>query len=117
VTYQDVVVILCTIAGWQRGQLAQRSDARKIYARHVDGQPWSAIQIATAAGVCAALDLSVAGTLPRKGFLRQEQIGFDDFIANRFGRHFDTRIAHQFTSDPAGRSAEPLRAEGDPHDD
>ena len=53
-------------------------------------QHWSAIQITTAASVCAVLDLFVAGQLPRRGFVRQEQVDFDAFLANRFGKHFDS---------------------------
>jgi saccharopine dehydrogenase-like NADP-dependent oxidoreductase len=40
--------------------------------------------------VCAVLDLFVARQLPRRGFVRQEQVDFDTFIGNRFGKHFDT---------------------------
>ncbi|MNY74893.1 hypothetical protein D3C86_2140260 [compost metagenome] len=40
----------------------------------------------TAAGICAMLDLLVEGKLPKKGFVRQEEIGLDAFLANRFGR-------------------------------
>ena len=31
------------------------------------------------------LDLLAQGRLPTKGFVRQEQIGLADFLANRFG--------------------------------
>ena len=33
----------------------------------------SAIQITTAAGICAMCDLLVAGKLPQKGFVKQEE--------------------------------------------
>jgi len=88
VTFQDVVVIFCAVAGRRNGQLVQISDARKIYQRTFDGEPWSAIQITTAAGVCAALDLHLSGKLPRSGFVKQEDVAYDDFIANRFGRYY-----------------------------
>ena len=57
VTFQDVVVTFCTVTGWRNGQLVQISDARKIYHQKIGGENWSAIQITTAAGVCAVLDL------------------------------------------------------------
>ncbi|MBC8873614.1 MAG: saccharopine dehydrogenase NADP-binding domain-containing protein [Planctomycetes bacterium] len=88
VTFQDVVVIFSTVTGWRQGRFVQVSDARKIYQTSVEGRPWSAIQITTAAGVCAALDLHVAGKLPSSGFVRQEDIEFDQFIDNRFGRYY-----------------------------
>jgi saccharopine dehydrogenase-like NADP-dependent oxidoreductase len=90
VTFQDVVVTFCTVVGSRNGQLVQITDGRKVYHQDVGGQHWSAIQITTAASVCAVLDLFVAGQLPRSGFVRQEQVDFDTFIANRFGTHFDS---------------------------
>jgi saccharopine dehydrogenase-like NADP-dependent oxidoreductase len=34
------------------------------------------------------VDLLVAGKLPQRGFVRQEQAALADFLANRFGRHY-----------------------------
>jgi saccharopine dehydrogenase-like NADP-dependent oxidoreductase len=85
VTFQDVVVIFCTVTGSRRGQFVQHSDARKIYPRELAGEAWSAIQITTAAALCAVLDLHVEGSLGGSGFIKQEQIGFEAFINNRFG--------------------------------
>ena len=96
VTFQDVVVTFCTVSGWRKGQLVQLSDARKIYHQTWEGEVWSAIQITTAAGVCAVLDLHTAGRLPSRGLVRQEQIDFQEFIANRFGRHYEQEIATHF---------------------
>ena len=86
VTLQDVVLIFCTVTGWKDGYLTQVTDARKVYHREVHGEPWSAIQITTAAGVCAAVDLHAHGPLKGTGFMRQEQISLPDFLANRFGK-------------------------------
>ena len=97
VTFQDVVVTFCTVTGWRKGQLVQFSDARKIYAQTIDGERWSAIQITTAAGVCAALDLHVAGKLPTSGFVKQEDIHFETFLENRFGKHYRTGGATKFS--------------------
>ena len=74
------------------------SDARKIYHQQIGGENWSAIQITTAAGVCAVLDLHVAGRLPRRGFVRQEQVDFDEFLANRFGRYYDVAKPTRFAA-------------------
>jgi saccharopine dehydrogenase-like NADP-dependent oxidoreductase len=49
----------------------------------------SAIQITTAAGITAVLDLLAEGRLPQSGFVRQEEIALPDFLANRFGRAYD----------------------------
>jgi saccharopine dehydrogenase-like NADP-dependent oxidoreductase len=86
VTFQDLVVTFCTVTGWRKDQLVQASDAQRIYSKRLYGEAWSAIQITTAASLCAALDLRLAGKLPG-GFVRQEQIDLDEFLDNRFGRH------------------------------
>ena len=111
-TMQDVVLVFVTVSGLRHGALVQEVFARKIFAdrgrvaaRPPQGdsppaggglgaaQPWgqlndaplSAIQITTAAGLCAAVDLFRAGRLPQQGFIRQEQLELPAFLANRFG--------------------------------
>jgi len=70
-TYQDVVVIFSTVIGRHAGRLVQISDARKIYGQTILGELYSAIQVTTAAGLCAALDLHVNARLPSTGFVKQ----------------------------------------------
>ena len=88
VTFQDLVVTFCTVTGHRNNQLVQVSDARTIYSQLIDGEAWSAIQVTTAAGVCAALDMAVAATLPHDGFVRQEELDYDEFLGNRFGSYY-----------------------------
>lgn len=87
-TLQDVVVIFCTATGHRDGQMIQLWDARKVYHQKHGDEVWSAIQITTAAAICAAVDLHTKGLLPSTGFVRQEQVDFDAFLANRFGQHY-----------------------------
>ncbi len=98
ITFQDVVVTFCTVTGWQSNQFVQITDARKIYHQSIDGENWSGIQITTAAGVCAVLDLFIAGKLPNQGFIRQEQVLFDDFMNNRFGKLYVSNISEASSS-------------------
>jgi saccharopine dehydrogenase-like NADP-dependent oxidoreductase len=86
-THQDVVVVFVTVTGWRNGEYAQEAVARKIYHRHMGGSNWGAIQVTTASGVCAVLDLHAAGRLPQAGFIRQEDVAYEDFINNRFGKN------------------------------
>jgi saccharopine dehydrogenase-like NADP-dependent oxidoreductase len=102
VTFQDVVVTFCTVTGWRKGLLVQKSDARKIYHQRIGDEMWSAIQITTAAGLCAALDLHVAERLPRRGLLRQEDVPFAEFLANRFGQYYESRMATRYSSGVVG---------------
>ena len=92
-TEQDVVVVFVSASGVRNGKRVQTSFARKIYAQTWSGLPMTAIQITTASGVCTAVDLFALGKLPQSGFIRQEQIALTDFLANRFGRAFETAAA------------------------
>jgi saccharopine dehydrogenase-like NADP-dependent oxidoreductase len=87
-TVQDVVIVFVTVSGVREGRLVQETYANKIYAREQGGRMLSAIQITTASGLCAVLDLLAQGHLPQAGFVRQEEIALADFLANRFGRAY-----------------------------
>jgi saccharopine dehydrogenase-like NADP-dependent oxidoreductase len=102
VTFQDVVVTFCTVTGWRKGLLVQKSDARKIYHQQIGDESWSAIQITTAAGVCAVLDLHVADRLPRRGLVRQEDVPLEVFLTNRFGQYYESQMATRYSSGVLG---------------
>lgn len=87
-TEQDVVLIFVTVNGNMGGKHMQESYARRVYAREIGGKHCTAIQITTASGICAVLDLLADGKLPQKGFVKQEDISFSDFIENRFGANY-----------------------------
>ena len=90
-TMQDVVLVFVTVSGMRGGAYVQEVFARKIFAQRASGQTEavSAIQITTAAGICAAVDLFRTGKLPQRGFIRQEQVALPDFLANRFGMAYE----------------------------
>jgi saccharopine dehydrogenase-like NADP-dependent oxidoreductase len=90
-TPQDVVLIFCTAIGEIDGQLMQMTDARKVYHGDFRGLNLSGIQITTASAICAVLDLIREDKLATKrGFVKQEEIGLADFLANRFGQCYAT---------------------------
>ena len=90
-TLQDVVIIFVTVSGRRNDQFVQETYANKIYSREVDGQILSAIQITTAAAICAVFELLAAGLLPQRGLVRQEDIPIEAFLANRFGQVYALR--------------------------
>lgn len=87
-THQDVVLIVVTVSGWVKGKLSQKSYCKKIYNAPVNDEHFGAIQITTAAGITAVLDIHRSGKLPAGGFIRQEDVPLADFIENRFGRFY-----------------------------
>lgn len=87
-TTQDVVLAFCTVTGWRNGRYEQVADARKVYHGQIAGQPASSIQITTATSLCAVLDLHREGRLAESGFVRQEDVPLETFLANRFGKPY-----------------------------
>ena len=83
-TDQDVVLLMVNAIGETAGRLRQQTFTIKIYGN----ERRSAIQATTSAGMCAMVDLFVAGKLPQSGFIRQEDCRLPDFLENRFGRIF-----------------------------
>src|ERR1700747_1067357 len=83
-SFSDVVVVYVNSVGNEEGGLLQRSFVKKIYAGTVGGRPLSAIQLSTAAGVVAVIELFARGLLPA-GFIKQESIALDQFFDTQWG--------------------------------
>lgn len=88
-TMQDVVIVFVKVSGKRSGSLVEEVFARKIFAQRQGTGGLSAIQITTAAGICAAVDLFREQKLPQAGFIRQEQVHLPDFLNNRFGNAYE----------------------------
>ena len=87
-TFQDQIVIFVSATGQYQGRLAERTYAKTIYHQNIDGKNWSGIQITTAAGVTAIVDMLADGMLPTSGLLKMEDVNYDKFLANRFGKYY-----------------------------
>lgn len=94
-TQQDVVIVFANATGYaasggkgRRGPLTQASFSARIGGADTIAGHVNAIQLTTAAGICTALDLVANGELPQAGFVAQEAMPLDVFLANRFGRHY-----------------------------
>ncbi|ARG97581.1 saccharopine dehydrogenase family protein [Legionella micdadei] len=87
-TYQDIVIVYVTVEGIKQGELTEKSYVKKIYPEEIRGLEWSAIQVSTAAGVCAVVDLVMGQANEYHGLILQENFRLADVLANRFGRHY-----------------------------
>ena len=87
-TRQDIVAIFVSATGQVDGRFTERTYAKIVRHKEIGGHHWTAIQVTTACGVTAMLDLLRDGKLPQSGFVRNEDASFGDFIPNRFGRHY-----------------------------
>jgi saccharopine dehydrogenase-like NADP-dependent oxidoreductase len=87
-TLQDVVIVYVAVTGSQDGQLREENYVNKIYPQVIAGRLWSAIQVTTAAGITAVVDLVLESRGRYRGFVAQEQFRLTDILANRFGHHY-----------------------------
>ena len=82
----DVVYIHASAEGWLQGRLAREEYVEAHYPRIINEHRWRAISWMTAASVCAVIELVTNGTLPDRGFIKQEEISLDDFLKTKNGR-------------------------------
>lgn len=87
-TLQDVIVIYVAVTGTQDGELREESYVNKVYPQMIAGRLWSAIQVTTASGISAVVDLVLSGNGRHQGFVRQEDFRLLDVLQNRFGKHY-----------------------------
>jgi saccharopine dehydrogenase-like NADP-dependent oxidoreductase len=87
-TRQDIVAIFVSATGEIDGRYTERTYARIVRHQNIGGHHWTAIQVTTACGVTAMVDLLREGKLPQAGFVRNEDASFADFIGNRFGQRY-----------------------------
>jgi len=87
-TLQDVVIVYAAVAGKQDGELREENYVNKIYPQMIAGRLWSAIQVTTAAGITAVVDLVLSSPRKYKGFVAQEQFDLPAILDNRFGQYY-----------------------------
>ncbi|MGO4389711.1 saccharopine dehydrogenase NADP-binding domain-containing protein [Variovorax sp. M-6] len=83
---EDRVVVFASASGLREGRLEQETRIARIHGGRLRGVDRTAIELATAAGVVGVFELLRTGRLPARGFVRQEQVAFDAFLATRVGR-------------------------------
>jgi saccharopine dehydrogenase-like NADP-dependent oxidoreductase len=93
-TAQDKCMILVEVTGMLGQRYCQKTYASTVYNQSIAGKHFGAIQVTTAAGACAAIDLLLQGTLGKsKGLVKAEDIALPDLLANEFGRYFSDERA------------------------
>jgi len=82
----DVVYIHASAEGMQKGNLVREEFVSAYRPVEIAGRRWRAISWTTAASACAVIELVSNGTLPGKGFIKQEEIDLDKFLETKNGR-------------------------------
>ena len=79
-TLQDVVIIYAAVTGVQDGELREENYVNKVYPQVIGGRLWSAIQVTTAAGITAVVDLVMEQPQRYQGFVAQERFRLSDRV-------------------------------------
>ena len=67
------------------GRLMRQEYVRSYYPLEIAGRVWRAIAWTTSASVAAVIEMVSRGDLPAKGFIKQELIPLEPFLATRTG--------------------------------
>ncbi|GAA1828568.1 saccharopine dehydrogenase NADP-binding domain-containing protein [Pseudonocardia ailaonensis] len=84
----DVVYVHAAVEGMKHGAPLRENFVRGYKPLTISGRAWRAISWTTAASVVGVVELVADGVLPQTGFIRQEDIGLDQLLSTRTGRHF-----------------------------
>jgi saccharopine dehydrogenase (NAD+, L-lysine-forming) len=84
----DVVYVHVSAEGDIDGRLRRKEFVRAYFPVDVAGARRTAIAWTTSASVVAVIEMVRDGALPRRGFLKQEEIALDEFLRTRTGRRF-----------------------------
>jgi saccharopine dehydrogenase-like NADP-dependent oxidoreductase len=85
---EDVVYVYAVVEGWKSEKIFRNEFFRAYYPIEINGQMWRAISWTTACSIAAVVEMVAAGSLPSKGFIKQEEIPFDKFLATKNGQYF-----------------------------
>ena len=82
----DVVYVHVAAEGWASGRLGRKEFVRAYYPVEIGGESRTAIAWTTAGSAAAVIEMVQSGALPRQGFLKQESVPLQSFLATRTGR-------------------------------
>lgn len=90
-TMQDVVIVYVAVQGDRQGQRQgvwhEETYVKKIYPQRIGGTLWTAIQVSTAASICAVVDIILKKTPIPFGNVKQESILLSELMGNPFGQY------------------------------
>ena len=88
ITKQDKCIVYVEAVGHKDNLLLQKTFVKTVYASEIAGATMGAIQITTAAGILAPVDILLSQKNIPSGFQKIESIALTDFLANQFGRYY-----------------------------
>lgn len=88
----DVVFVHASTEGTKGQQLFRDEFVKAYYPIQVGEQTCRAISWTTAASACAVIEMVSNGTLPDRGFIKQEEIPLKEFLQTSNGRLYDGKV-------------------------
>ncbi|MBX9586731.1 MAG: saccharopine dehydrogenase NADP-binding domain-containing protein [Gammaproteobacteria bacterium] len=83
-TDSDVMIIYVSVSGMREGEFFEENTLKKIYPKTLFDKRHSAIQVATASSAATVIDLVLSNKKCYQGFVYQEDIKLDQFMASSF---------------------------------
>ncbi|CAH2404597.1 saccharopine dehydrogenase family protein [Mesorhizobium escarrei] len=80
--YDDLLVMQVAVEGDVKGRRTRRVFSQAYQGTGREGE--TAVEIMTAAGICAVIDMFLRGKLPQRGFVKQEEADFIEFANSPF---------------------------------
>ncbi len=90
----DVVYLHVAAEGWADGRLGRKEFVRSYYPIEIGGKSRTAIAWTTAGSAAAVIEMVRSGALPGQGFLKQESVPLESFLATRSGRLYGDSRRH-----------------------
>ena len=84
----DVVYVYAVVEGWKKEKISRSEYFKAFYPIEIQENKWRAISWTTAASLVAVIEMIKNGKLPNKGFIKQEEISFEDFLKTDSGKLF-----------------------------
>ncbi len=86
-TTQDVVLLAVFVTGIQKGKLVEEQMIKKYYPLTVGNKLYSALQVSTAASLCAVVHHVLQHPAKFQGFIFQEEVDFNALKKEVFGKY------------------------------
>jgi len=89
---EDVVYVHASVEGWRHQSLYREEFVRTYFPLDICGARRRTIAWTTATSVSAVVEMVSNGILPAAGFIKQEEISLDAFLATRNGKLFSGKL-------------------------
>lgn len=87
VTSQDIVIIAVSVRGKRDGVLCEEQFVKKYYPQKIGAKLYSALQVSTAASLCAVVHHVLKHPSKYRGFVFQEEIDLNALKKDFFGKY------------------------------